>query len=156
CSSRIRRSPFRSTLWSSANRILMRLSQCGLSRVRFRFDGVPQRDGDENPRARPRRRFQIQSAAHLRYPLFDADQPEAAFPAGGCESLAVVFDPHDVAVLLRSQSDVDRSSFGVPGAVGEGLLYDSVQARLLRVREAIGAAVIVQADPNRGAGGELF
>ena len=44
----------------------------------------------------------------------------------------------------------------MPGAIGEGLLNNSVQAGPVRIQQSVGAAVIIQADPNRGACGELL
>src|SRR5256885_439509 len=114
------------------------------------------RNGNVDFRPDARYGIQLEGPSHFGHTLFDADQSNSPRLGREHEALAVVLDDYDIAILRQSQLDYHRARFRVPGAVGEGFLNDPVQAGLVRIRELLGAAVVIQDDANRRARRELF
>src|SRR3989449_3224950 len=119
--SRSARTPWRKILWSSAKRIRSDIS-------------APERDGDEQLGALPRRRLDRQRSAQGVRPLADPDQAEAPIPAArqdrrDAEADAVIPDGAPDRALRALDLDVHPRRLRVPDGVGQGLLHAPVEGR---------------------------
>src|SRR5258708_328284 len=97
-------------------------------------------NGDMNFRPHAGLGNQFEDASHFGDALFDADQSDPPSFVSQNEAFTVVLNDHHIAIVRRPQLDYHRARFGVPGAVSEGLLNNTVEAGFMRVRELVGAA----------------
>src|SRR5436190_4333818 len=118
--------PRRTVTWSSARRMRSRFVVSAMTRARTGARGNV--DSDENRRALPRSRFDLQATAYERRTLPHADEPESLtfHTAVSLETDPVVLDHEQDGIVAPLEDDFDMPSAGVFGGVVERFLRDSV------------------------------
>src|SRR5512143_1989196 len=156
---RIRRTPSRMRVWSSARSTRIggpgAIASCVSSAIR-----PLQRHPRLEAYALPRSRGHVEAPPQPEEPLPHPRETGARFPrlggAGGIESASIVlYDDHDALRLHRDRGP-DAARLGVPGDVRQRLLEDTIQRDLDLGRDVLGRLLRREVHDHPGASGELL